>query len=151
MPERFLDIDNVARIGLMYIDGDKLEDVLVDKLTLDYDNVNYDHICFNDLKIAVLKLERINPDLSLTAILWQLRPDNRELVVPVLAGSALPEEGWEITEINSEMKKVFETGMSQTRKRAGTCSSFYYPVRSSNADIVGVLELLHGRKHRKDI
>ena len=75
---RRLDIDNVARIGLMFLDGDKFENVMTDKLSLDYDDVNYVYNDFNELKVSMLKLERISPELNISTVLWQLRPDNRD-------------------------------------------------------------------------
>ena len=83
-----LDFDSVARIGLMFLDGDALEDILLDR----YGHPDYDFDNFNSCKITLLKLERMNPSLGLTAILWQLRPDNEEMAVPVAAGAALPLE-----------------------------------------------------------
>ena len=146
-----LDIDTVAKIGLMYIDGDKFEEVLLDKLTISCDDINYHHEYFNDLKIALLKLEKISPRLGITAILWQLRPDNRNIVVPVIAGRALPLEGWNIVPLNTEMNKVFLTGRSGKKIRPGQDNSIYYPLKNSSAEIVGVLELLYGRQPGGDI
>lgn len=149
---RKLDIENVARIGLMFLDGDKFEDVLLDKLSIDYDDVNYNHEYFSELKGTLLKIEKINPDLNVTGVLWQLRPDNPDLVVPVIVGNAFPEEGegWMITPINQEMKMTFKTGVEQIKKR-DNCTSYYYPLRNSNDIIVGVLELLCDRPYRSDI
>jgi len=148
---RVLDIDNVARIGLMFIDGDKLEEVLLDKLSTDYDDINYHHEYFMELKTTLMKIEKINPDLSLFAILWQLRPDNDNLSVPVIAGGSLPVERWFVTPVNEEMRKVFRTGKPAVFHRSGDASSYYYPVRNSAAEIVGVLELLDKQGIRCDI
>lgn len=144
---KVLDIDTIARIGLMYINGDKLEDVLLDK----YGHTDYDFDNFNDLKKSIMKLERIDPDLGLTAILWQLRIDNENLVTPVVAGNALPVEGWQRQPVNPEMKKVFETGSNQIKERNENLYSYYYPVKNSDAEIVGVLELLYGSREANDI
>jgi hypothetical protein len=144
---RVLDIDNVARIGLMFIDGDKLEDVLLDKLG----HTDYDFENFNILKKVLMKIEKINPDLDLTAVLWQNRPDNENLVVPVVAGNALPVEGWGRKNVNPSMKAVFEAGTSQVLKHDGEIASYYYAVKNSNAEIVGVLELLSGLRTPNDI
>lgn len=149
---RVLDIENVARIGLMYIDGDKFENVLLDKFSMDYDDVNYNHEDFKELKIAILNLEEINPDLNIATILWQLRPDNRNMIVPVINGSAFPEDGqgWDIVPVNPEMKMLFKTGCPQVKKR-DNCTSHYYPLKNSDAEIVGILELLCDRPYRRDI
>jgi hypothetical protein len=142
-----LDIDNIARIGLIYLDGDKLEDILLDK----YGHTDYHFENFNAVKKSLLKLERIDPGLDLTAVLWQLRPDNSELAVPVAAGNALPVEGWQRTKVNDEMRVTFDKGINMVKKRSDTCTSYYYAVKNSDAEIVGVLELLHGYRVKGDI
>ena len=146
-----LDIDNVARIGLMFLDGDKLENVLVDRYNYDITDISYHHNAFNDLKISLLNLELINPDLKLTAMLWQLRPDNRTLAEPIIAGSAYTEEGWRITDANSEIRSAFEKGIPFVKKRCSGATSHYYPVTNSNNTVIGILELLFGQKQRNDI
>ena len=144
---RVLDIDNVARIGLMYIDGDRLENILIEKLG----HTDYDFVNFNVVKKAVMKLEKINPELALIAEVWQQRADNEDVVVPVVAGRALPIEGSRRRWINQEMKSVFESGSSQIFKRENDVVSYYYPIKNSDADIVGVLELISGVKEANDI
>jgi hypothetical protein len=64
MANMVLDVDNIARIGLMYLDGDKAENVMKDRLSLDYDDVTYDHADFLALKTAMTRMERINPEIS---------------------------------------------------------------------------------------
>jgi hypothetical protein len=148
---RMLDVDNVARIGLMFLDGDKLEQVLLDKLSTDYDDINYHHEYFRDLKTTLTKIERINPNLKLFAILWQLRPDNDNLAVPVIVGNSLPIERWFVTPLNEGIRKVFKTGEPVSFQRSETACSYYYPVRNSGAGIAGVLELLDKQGKRGDI
>lgn len=140
-------IDDVARIGLMYLEADKFEEVLLDK----YGHTDYDFDKFNVVKRSLMKMERINPDLNLAAILWQLRPDNNEVAVPLVAVIALPLEGHGRTKINDEMKKVFESGESQEKKRNDMVTSYYYAVRNTDGEIVGVLELAHGLKKLRGI
>lgn len=142
-----LDIENVARIGLMYLDGDKLEEILLDR----YGDTDYDFDNFNEVKKSIMKLERINPDLKLSAFLWRLHPNNSNMAIPVVAGNALPMEGWGRTLANEVIKAVFETGEKKVMKRTETLTSYYYPVRNSDDEIVGVLELLHGDRERNDI
>lgn len=143
---RELDIDNIARIGLMYLDGDKFETVLTDKFCTDYDDVNYNHEYFNELKIALLKAQRINPDFAIAAFLWQLRLDNANMVVPVISGDELPDVPWErywtIQAVNEKMEIVFNTGVSQYFARENDYCSYYYALRNSDEEIVGVLELV---------
>lgn len=144
------DTDNVARIGLMFLDGDLLGNVLKDKFSLDYDDVDYNYEQFTSLKIVLLKIEKINPDLSLIAVLWERRPDNDRLVVPIIVGSQMPGEGGGICEAGAEMLQSFDTGERTVKKRDGF-ASYYYPVRDSDSDIAGVLELIVGRPYRVDI
>lgn len=146
-----LDVDCVARIGLLYIDGDKLEDVLIDKVSTSTDDITYNHEYFNELKISLLKLEKINPELNLTAVLWQSRPNNINYGMPVVAGNALPFEGPDFPAINEEIKCVLRTGVSQKLKRPDGAASHYYPVKNSNSVIVGVLELISNYKNKFEI
>lgn len=141
-----LDVESVGRIALLFIDGDRLENVLLDKVG----HTDYDFDNFNTLKKSLIKVERINPSLDLTAVLWQLRPDNPDVALPVICGNALPMEGWQGTRPNAELKAAFEGGCCTVKQRAG-CSSTYLPVKNSDAETVGVLELLHGKRLKGDI
>ena len=113
-----LDTDSVAKIGLMFLDGDCLEDILLDR----YGHPDYDFDNFNTCKIVLLKLERMNPNLGLTAVLWQLRPDNEEIAVPVAAGTALPLEGYRPCPVSGAVRRAFsgESGVTAQRGRTGT-------------------------------
>jgi hypothetical protein len=144
---RILDIDNVARIGLMYIDGDTLEDILVEKLG----HTDYVFENFNIVKKSLMKLEKINPELRLISEIWQRRIDNEDAVFPAVAGRALPIEGSGRRKINRELKAVFETGVKQVLDRGNGVTSYYYPVKNSDAEIVGALELISGVKVANDI
>lgn len=149
---RLEDIGEIARIGLMFLDGDRLEDVLRDKYSTDPDDINYNPEIFNDLKITLMKIEKINPELGLGTVLWQLRPDNRDMVVPVIIGSELrhgakivapfpPVSPWDIQQPNQWMKTVFDTGIESSVTWNDATTSFYFAVRNSDGDITGVLEL----------
>ncbi len=142
-----LDFDSVARIGLLFLDGDSLEDVLLDK----YGHPDYDFDKFNNCKITVMRIEKINPTLSLTAVLWQRRPDDPCFAVPVVAGNALPREGYGISPIPAPMERAFSGDFGPVLAREGDSVSRYYPVKNSDAEIVGVLELLSTHKERNDI
>lgn len=142
-----LDADSVARIGLMFLDGDSLEEILLDR----YGHPDYDFDNFNRCKIALMKLERMNPTLGLTAVLWQLRPDNEELATPVAAGSALPLEGYRPCPASEALKQALAGEFGVAAARSGTCTSHYYPVRNSDGEIVGALELLEGLRPHIDI
>ncbi len=142
-----LDIDSVARIGLLFLDGDALEEVLLDR----YGHPDYDFDRFNSCKIALMKLERINPRLGLTAVLWQLRPDDDSLVVPVVAGNALPLEGYRPSPVSPALRAALEGEFGSSAARSATCCSHYYPVRNSDGEICGALELLAGPRPKIDI
>lgn len=142
-----LDIDSVARIGLLYLDGDALEEVLLDR----YGHPDYDFDKFNTCKIALMKLERINPQLGLTAVLWQLRPDDDSLAVPVVAGNALPLEGYRPAPVSPALRAALDGEFGSRTVRTETCCSHYYPVRNSDGEICGALELLAGPRPKIDI
>jgi hypothetical protein len=146
-----LDIDIVARIGLMYLDGDKLETVLINKTSASTDDITYEHAQFNELKISLLRLERINPDLKLNAVLWQQRPGNPNVVMPVVVGSALPCEGPDFPFASAAMKAVFCTGESRSVTKPCGCMARYFAVRNSDELIAGVLELYGSKSEKNDI
>jgi len=144
---RLLDPDNIARIGLMFIDGDSFENVLLDKIG----HVDYDFDAFNRCKIPLMKVERMNPDLEITAILWQPKPINPDVMLPLVAGKALPFEGWQFAVMNDEMRRALNGEFGSVKKRSSVCNSHYYPLRNSDAEIVGLLELIVGDKFAEDI
>ncbi len=133
-----LDIDSVARIGLMYLDGDQFETVLLDR----FDHTDYDFDRFINVKVSLTHMENINPSLRLCAILWQLHPENDRVAIPVVCGKSLPIEGWARTMVNPEIAEVFDNGQPQVKDRGENRVSYYYPVKNSDDEIVGVLELL---------
>lgn len=142
-----LDLDSVAKIGLIFLDGDALEDILLDR----YGHPDYDFDNFNCCKIALMKIERINPTLGLTAVLWQARPDNPAIAVPVAAGNALPLEGYQPCPASPAFLAAINGEFGVARKRSESCSSHYYPVHNSDGEISGVLELLCGPRPKIDI
>ena len=144
---RLLDPDNIARIGLMFIDGDSFESVLLDKLG----HVDYDFDAFNRCKIPLMKIERMNPELEITAILWQPRLVNPDIMVPLVAGKALPFEGWQFAVVNDEMRRALAGEFGAVKRRSHACQSHYYPLRNSDAETVGLLELIVGDKFAVDI
>ena len=142
-----LDIDNIARIGIMFMDGDSLENILLDA----YGQTDYDFDMFYHCKAVIMKIERIDPSLKLTAVMWQLRPDNPDVVVPVVAGKQLPLTGWPATEVSSAIAAAFNGQWGAILKRDNAGTSHYYPIKNSDAEIVGVLELLEDNNVVVDI
>jgi hypothetical protein len=142
-----LDADSIAKIGLMFLDGDSLEDVLLDKVG--HTDYNFDK--FNICKITLMKIERINPSLDIAGVIWQRRVDNPDIAIPVIAGKSLPYEGWQRTYVTDEMRRGFEGEFGTVKTRPAGASSHYYPIRNSDYEIVGVLELIAGSREQHDI
>jgi hypothetical protein len=79
-------------------------------------------------------------------------------VVPLVVGNAAAIEGHQRRKANPLIKSVFETGEKQVLKRTGVANyppyhplkgssvlySHYYPIKNSDAEIVGVLEIMYG-------
>ena len=134
---RELDMDGIAAVGLMFLDGDIFETVLLDR----YGHVDYDFDKFNHCKRVLMKIERINPEAKLHAYLWQKRAANMELVEPLVVGSLIPAEGMNTSPLDEAKAKAFAGEVGVTATKASGHTAHYYPVKNSDAEIVGVLEL----------
>ena len=132
-----LDIDSIAKVGLMFLDGDIFETVLLDR----YGHVDYDFDKFNHCKRVLMKIERINPEAKLHAYLWQKRAANLEIVEPLVVGSLIPAEGMSTSPIGEAKTKAYNGEFGVTAVKASGHTAHYYPVKNSDAEIVGVLEL----------
>ena len=144
-----LTLDSIASIGLMFLDGDTFETVLIGA----HDRqVDYEFDKFNKCKATVMKIERLNPEKNLTVFLWQLRPDNPDVILPLVAGRQLPRTGYSgITvtpPIAAALKGKFGGCITEYE---GGGSSHYYPIRNSDDEVVGVLELLSENTNYVDI
>jgi hypothetical protein len=142
-----LDLDGVAEVGNIFLNGDFLEEVSIDPSN---HQVDYDFAKFNELKKTVMKLERLNPALDLTCILWKTRADNADIAEPLICGKALPNEGWANAVVNAEMRSALN-GTPAVHTRANGSVSNYYPVYNSDHEIIGFMELLTRVKNRQDI
>lgn len=140
-------IDGIARIGLMFLDGDAFEEVLIDQEA----HTDYRFAPFNQLRACLLNIEKLDPDLDISAILWRFIHDNNYVAEPIICGNALPQTGWRRVYANRELREAYLTGGRTVLDYGGGCTSSYYPFRNSDQDIVGVLELLVGRGYRKDV
>ena len=141
---RVLDIENIGRIGLMFIQGDLLRDVLVDPLTCDEDDTNYDIPVFNELKKALFKTERLNPDIYLCGVLWRIYPANKRMVTPAVVGRSLPRTGapaWLINDCPPAMAEAMWQDKNVCITRDDGMATWYLPVKTSAGDVVGALEL----------
>ena len=141
-----LDVDSVARIGLMFLDGDALEKSVIDRVG----QVDYEFDYFNQVKAALMKIEKINPKLRLTAVVWQLKPENLAYMSPMIAGNSLPAEGHSHAAVNRAARTAFGGGFGEILER-GEARSHYYPIRNSDHEINGVLELIAGERAANDI
>lgn len=143
MTERKLDIENIGRIGLMFIDGDLLKNVLIDPLTCDEDDTDYDIPAFNKLKAALSKIERMNPDIYLTGVIWQWYPRNRRMASPAVAGKSLPASrtGWMITDCADKLAEAMREDKFTSAISENGIKTCYFPVKTSAGEVVGALEL----------
>ena len=132
-----LDMDSIAEVGLMFIDGDIFEEVLLDE----YGHVDYDFDKFNHCKKMLMKIERINPAAQLHTFLWRKRAANQELVEPLVAGSLLPVEGAYTSVLDEAKARAYSGEFGVSIVKANGHTAHYYPVKNSDAEIVGVLEL----------
>ncbi len=139
--------ETIARIGLLFIDGDDLEHVLLDR----QGHTDYDFARFDRLKRVLLKLERVAPSLDISCILWQAYPTNPQVGAPLVAGSSLPVEGCKRQYLNPALRKTLEEGVSCENRRKSGAVSLYFPVRNSNGEVVGALELLSGITEKIDV
>lgn len=142
----------IARIGALFVPGDMLEDVmpperreyplLVDSSLSRFalgDEVDFVEEHFNALKRVLLLTERIDSSRQPYAALWIRRPEAPSLGEVMVAGGALPSEGSHIQELWPEILRAF-SGLP-TRWDRGAGQTVYYPIRNSDEEIVGVLEL----------
>ena len=143
---RSLTIMEVARIARMYLDGDRVETLLLDKTG----HVDYDFESFNIVKASLMKAERIHPELKYSIILWTPRAGKRNVVEPIVCASVLPVEGWrEINANESQIKALSgEENVPFTRDNS---TSTYFPVYNSDHEIVGAMEFLIMNDEANDI
>lgn len=139
-------VEEAARIGLLFLNGEDLKGVLLDRMG----HTDYDFARFNRLKRTLLQIERIAPELELNAILWQAYPTNRLIGAPLVAGSSLPCEGCKRQYLNGELLRAL-AGETCRKERPGGAVSLYAPVRDSGGEIVGALELLYGLEEKIDV
>lgn len=140
-------IDGIARIGLLFLDGDDFEEVLIDQEA----HTDYRFAPFNRLRSCLSKIEVLNPQLDVSAILWRFIPGNSYVAEPIIVGNALPQTGWRRIYAGPMLRQAYLTGGRAVQEYGAGCASYYYGFRNSDQDIVGVLELLVGRGYRKDV
>jgi hypothetical protein len=135
------DLMEIARIGVLYIPGDLLEEVMPPQHRdyLDGDGIDFVETHYNTLKRMLLLTERIDPPRRVKTALWVKRPSRPELGEVMVAGRALPIEGYDIVTLWPEIERAFSGLPSRFDRSSG--ETVYYPVRNSDEEIVGVLEV----------
>lgn len=155
MVKRMLDIENIGRIGQMFIKGELLEEILIDPYTCDEDDTDYNIPAFNELKAVLMKIERMNPDLFVTGVLWCRYKANRRMAIPVIAGKAHPTVGWIISPCDESLQIALDEGINTRLELQDGRVTHYFPVRTTTDRIVGALGLTTGERmspyeHRYD-
>ncbi|TLS52690.1 hypothetical protein FE782_08660 [Paenibacillus antri] len=142
----------IARIGALFLQGDQLEDVMPPERR-EYplrvanspnpfavgDEIDFVEDHFNALKRVLLLTERIDPRRSPLTALWIRRPEQPTHGEVMVAGSGLPREGSHIQELWPEILRAFSGLPTRWDREGGT--TVYYPIRNSDEDLVGVLEV----------
>ena len=141
-----LDIVGVGEVGLLFLKGDLLETVLIDKVG----QMDYVFDEFNELKRTVMKIERLNPTLGIACILWKPTYENSDVAEPLVCGNQLPTEGWGYSPMNPYMVAAYKGEYTIFAREDGPTSN-YFPIRNSANEIVGFMELLSNVKNRVDI
>ncbi|PYI54812.1 hypothetical protein [Paenibacillus flagellatus] len=131
----------IARIGALFLSGDWIEEALPPKYRAypNGDELDFEEIPYNAVKRTLLLTERIDPSSGAIAAVWVRRPDDPDKGEVLVAGKALPIEGPDIIVLGAEIRRAF-SGLPTRRKRP-VGESVYVPVRNSEDDIVGVLEV----------
>ncbi len=88
--------------------------------------------------------ERIDGGRGVAGALRIRRPEDPASVEVMVAGKALPKEGPGILPMWPEIRRAFE-GLP-TRWDRPSNETVYYPIRNSEEDIAGVLEISEPRK-----
>jgi hypothetical protein len=142
----------IARIGALFVSGDVLERVMPPE-RWEYpllvagaqgkfavsDEVDFDEDNFNTLKRVLLLTERIDPTRKPYTALWIKRPEDPTHCEVMVAGGALPKEGCDIQPLWPEIMRAFSGSPTRWDRDGGV--TVYYPIRNSDEDIVGVLEV----------
>jgi hypothetical protein len=123
--------------------------VLNDPLVLYEDDTDYNIPLFNILKKALMKIERLNPDLDISGTLWQWYPTNKRMASPAVAGKALPKEGWSISPCNPSLYKALTEDANTSYTLENGRGVYYFPVKTSAGDMVGALELVDNGRTEK--
>jgi len=142
-----MDMQDIARIGLLFLDGDDVANALIDKVG----HTDYDFNCFNRVKATLMKIEKIDPASGVHAIVWVRYATDGPVVIPLIAGSSLPVEGCKRMLANPELRAAFDQNIYKVKPRETGIISHYFPFDDSLGDQAGVLELVIGMAEQKDV
>lgn len=144
---RQLDAMTISDIALLFIEGDFLENVLLDKCG----HTDYDFEKFTALKRVLTSVENIEPCLDISAVLWQPHVINKYVGAPLVAGNSLPHEGCKRRRLSKEIQETMEQDKCLTKHWEDGTVSLYRAVKNSSDEIVGVLELIEGLTEKIDV
>ena len=139
--------EKIIEIAILFLDGDDFEEVLLDQMG----HTDYDFDKFNRLKAVLLKVEQLAPELNLGTSLWYTYPTNNRIGAALIAGSTLPLEGCKRQYLGPEIRNAFMNDCLSEKTRVDGVRSLFAPLKNSQDDIVGVLELMVGLKEKKDV
>lgn len=142
-----LDREMISDIALLFIDGDSLENVLIDKSG----HTDYDFNHFNVLKRVLTGIEKIDPALHISAVLWQPYSTNPYVGAPLVAGNSLPHEGCKRRRLPKEIRETMVKDSRLTKQWQDGTVSLYRAVKNSDDETVGVLELIEGLTEKIDV
>jgi hypothetical protein len=151
--DRAKDLDNIARIGSVMVDGDVCQRIVMQRAIdsmlkpdprdkwADADNYDVNHDAFILTKKTLIRLARL-ADFPCDVNLWMPLPTGRIHVV--IRNVNEMSQFWGFGNLHQamlpEMKAVLDTGRRTTVTKRPGWISVLSPVTNSLGDIVGVLE-----------
>lgn len=151
-----MEIADIARIGLLFMDGDALARALNKPAWIDSDDIDFNHDAFNAIKQVLLRIERIAPAERLLGVVWTRRPDDGEACEAIVLGSKhawgpepfvwppSPMPFWEVMPMFDALRAALDGCQGAHISYAGA-ESWFFPIRDSNEKIAGALELRRTR------
>ena len=151
IPVHTYDLIEIARIGVLFLPGDALENVMPPERReypllawtgSEYglgDEIDYVEDNFNAVKRTLLLIERIDPRRSAQSAVWIRRPESPDKGEVIVAGGTGPIEGTQIERLRPELERALAG--TPTRLWRGWGETVYYPIRNSDEEIVGALEI----------
>lgn len=147
-----MDICDIARIGLLFLNGDDIPQAMTMPDWTNSDYIDFDHQRFNAIKQVLLRIERIDPEQHIFCAVWTRRPDDANACEAIVLGSkhawgarpiAWPpssEPFWEIMPMFDALSEALG-GADVSHIAYSGAESWFFPIRDSETEIVGALEL----------